>query len=83
MARNKYSTNKAFRDRTYKPVNVMFSISDHTELKAWCKANGITMSDYIYRLVIKDMANNGILLEGTIARNVDDIINDSDNGSVE
>ena len=63
-----------WNDKTYKSTEVLMSIHDRDIIKQWCRQNGYTMSGYIYELVIKDMANKGIRLEGTATRNIDDII---------
>ena len=64
-----------YKNKTCKRTGILLSINDHATIKQYCNDNGISIGDYIYTTVIKDMAARGIRLEGTATRNVDDIIN--------
>lgn len=75
MRNTNYEYMKKCRDKSYKRTEVLISINDHTIIKRYCDENDISIGNYIYTTVIKDMAARGIRLEGTATRNVDDIIN--------
>lgn len=75
MKNANYEYMKKCRGKSYKRTEVLISINDHATIKQYCNDNGISIGDYIYTTVIKDMAARGIRLEGTATRNVDDIIN--------
>ena len=75
MKNANYEYMKKCRDKSYKRTEILISINDHAIIKRYCDKNDISIGDYIYTTVIKDMAARGIRLEGTATRNVDDIIN--------
>ena len=85
MGRVSYKAVKKYEAKTYRTTEVLLSIDDHAFIKQYCRQHGLTMSGYIYELIIKDMAAKGIKLQGTATRNVDDIINsgegDDDNNT--
>ena len=70
----KLRADNRWNDKTYKSTEVLMSIHDRDIIKQWCRENGYTMSGYIYEVVIKDMAERGIRLEGTATRDVSSII---------
>lgn len=76
MANSTNQSSVRWKAKTYKKIEVLLSIVDHETVKQYCRRNHITMANYLYELLIKDMANNGIRLEGTATRNVDAIVND-------
>lgn len=63
-----------WKAKTYKKIEVLLSIVDHETVKQYCRRNHVTMANYLYELLIKDMANKGIRLEGTATRDVSSII---------
>lgn len=67
-----------WRNNNYQKAEVLLSKADHATIKQWCRQNGYTIGSYIYELVIKDMANKGIRLEGTATRDVPSIIEGSE-----
>lgn len=85
MGRVSYKAVKKYEAKTYRTTEVLLSIDDHAFIKQYCRQHGLTMSGYIYELIIKDMATKGIRLQGTATRNVGDIINsgegDDDNNT--
>ena len=77
MAWSKYSSRKQYENSHYKHIDVMIAIDDHLAITQHCRENGLSMSGYVYELIIKDMAAKGVKLQGTTTRNVDDIISDT------
>lgn len=63
-----------WRNNNYQKTEVLLSKADHATIKQWCRQNGYTIGSYIYEVLIKDMANKGIRLEGTATRDVSSII---------
>lgn len=64
-----------WRNNNYQKAEVLLSKADHATIKQWCRQNGYTIGSYIYEVVIKDMAERGIRLEGTATRDVEAIVN--------
>lgn len=75
MPNSKNQSSVRWKAKTYKKIEVMLSIVDHETVKQYCRRNHVTMANYLYELLIKDMANKGIRLEGTATRDVEAIVN--------
>lgn len=74
MANPTNQSSVRWKAKTYKKIEVLLSIVDHETVKQYCRRNHVTMANYLYELLIKDMANKGIRLEGTATRDVSSII---------
>lgn len=80
MRTNSYESTKRYKDKTYAQINFSVNIDDKPIIKKYCDNNKISMNNYIYNLIINDLASKGIKLYGTITmRNNDyEIYNDDD-----
>lgn len=74
MANSTNQSSVRWKAKTYKKIEVLLSIVDHETVKQYCRRNNVTMANYLYKLLIKDMASKGIQLEGTATRDVSSII---------
>ena len=80
MRHNSYESTKKYSDKTYNRINFLVSKDDKPIIKKYCDDNNISMNNYIYNLIINDLASKGIKLYGTITmRNNDYEIYNDDN----
>lgn len=66
-----YKQVKNYKNKSYKRVELNLSIDDFNVLKQYCADQNISMNNYVYNLIIADLAKKGIKLFGTVSMRSD------------